>query len=194
MKTACIILVLAGFGAVLIAQTNTPPAAKAVRGETHIYSTSLEVDYPNRTTIYTGNVRVDDPQLKLTCARLTARFMTNAPQLQIESIVAETNVVVDALDWEGVTNHCTAEKLVYSYSVIDSITNQTLELTGNPQLTNSVRRGGLSGTLIIVDLVKGKMFAFDQQTSFSSGAVKSFGEEFDGKKKQPDKQPTPESK
>lgn len=184
-------LALAGFTTVLSAQTNAPPDPKPERAPTLIDADTLEFRLESRSAVYSGNVKVTDPQMRLTCELLTARFMTNNARLEIESIIAETNVVIDALDWEGRTNHATADKLVYSYSVVDGTTNQTLELTGKPKLVNPM--GGLSGDLIFVDLVKGKVFAKNQTTSIQSDAVKSVAEEFEGRKQQPDSQPSPET-
>jgi lipopolysaccharide export system protein LptA len=183
MKTTWLLLALLGGAAVLVAQTDPPKRAKAERGSTSIDSTSMEFQYASREVIYRGNVRVKDPQMDLTCAVLSARFMTNDARLELESIVAETNVVINAIDWEGRTNYATADKLVYFFSIRDGVTNQTIELTGNPRLTNSALGGGLSGTIIFVDLVAGKVFAYDQTTSFQTDAVKALQDD-SGKKKQ----------
>lgn len=191
MKTFWTILVVAGCGVALLAQTNSPGKLKRERGPTLIDADSLEFKLDALNAVYSGNVKVNDPQMQLTCELLTARFITNDTRLEIESIIAETNVVIDAIDWEGRTNHATADKLVYSYSVVGGITNQTLELTGKPKLMNPL--GGLTGEIIFVDLVKGKVFAKNQTTIIQSEAVKSATDEFEGKKKQPDNQTPPET-
>jgi hypothetical protein len=57
--------------------------------------------------------------------------------------VAVTNVVIDALDEKGQTNHITAARAVYAYRVENSATNETITFTGgdptprvdNPQFT-----------------------------------------------------------
>lgn len=189
MKTFWTILAVAGCGVALLAQTNTTGTVKPERGPTLIDADSLEFKLESFSAVYTGNVKVNDPQMQLTCAILTARFRTNNSRLEIESIVAETNVVIDAVDFEGRTNHATADKLVYSYTVVEGITNQTLELTGNPKLMNPL--GGLAGEIIFVDMVKGKVFAKGQTTTIQPNAVKSAADEFEGKKKQPADPATP---
>jgi lipopolysaccharide export system protein LptA len=191
MKKLWTILAVAGCGVALLAQTNAPNAPKPERKPTLIDADSLEFKLESLSAVYTGNVKVNDPQMQLTCAILTARFRTNNSRLEIENIIAETNVVIDAIDWEGRTNHATADKLVYSYSIVDSVTNQTIELTGNPKLMNPL--GGLSGEIIFVDLVKGKVYAKRQTTIIQSEAIKSAADEFEGKKKQPENQPSPET-
>lgn len=191
MKTFWILLAVAGCGLALLAQTNSLIKPKPERGPTLIDADSLEFKLESLNAVYTGNVKVNGPQMQLTCELLTARFRTNNSRLEIESIVAETNVVIDAVDWEGRTNHATADKLVYSYSVVDGVTNQTIELTGQPKLTNPL--GGLSGEIIFVDLVKGKVFAKSQRTIIQPEAVKSAADKFDGKQKLPDNQTPPET-
>jgi lipopolysaccharide export system protein LptA len=192
MKKLWTILAVAGCGFALLAQTNLTSIAKPERAPTLIDADSLEFKLESLSAVYTGNVKVNDPDLQLTCEMLTARFRTNNSRLEIESIIAETNVVIDAIDWEGRTNHATADKLVYSHLSVDGVTNQTLELTGDPKLSNPL--GGLSGEIIFVDLVKGKVFAKNQSTSIKSDGVRSFGEEIEGKKKQPaDGQTSPET-
>ena len=58
-------------------------------------------------------MRVDDPQMKLTCELLVA----DVPQAggRPNHIVAETNVVIDFTDTKGQTNHATGDKAVYVY-------------------------------------------------------------------------------
>lgn len=184
MKQLWTILAVAGCGLALLAQTNSPVSPKTER-ETHILSDLLEFELESLNAVYTGNVKVYDPQMQLTCELLTARFRTNNGQVEVTGIIAETNVVIDAVDWEGRTNHATADKLVYSYSVVDGITNQTLELSGNAWLTNYTLKAGMSAEPIIVDLVKSKVSAGRPKMTIQSGGVKSFGEEFERKKKQP---------
>jgi len=183
MKTFWTILAVAGCGAALLAQTNSPVKPKPERGPTLIDADALEFKLESLSAVYTGNVKVNDPQMQLTCELLTARFRTNNSRLEIESIIAETNVVIDAVDWEGRTNHATADKLVYSYLIVDGVTNQTIELTGRPKLTNPL--GGLSGEIIFVDLVKGKVSARNQTTIIQPEAVKSASDALGGEKKLP---------
>lgn len=160
MKTCWLILTFAALGVVLLAQTNQPTPLRPEGAQTHITSTGpLEFDLPTATWTFRENVRVDDPQLKLTCEYLSGRFMSNNPKFGLESIVAETNVVIYAIDWEGRTNHATADKLTYFYSVTNAVTNQTLVLTGNARLTNYTLGVDFLGDPIFVDLVRGKVFA-----------------------------------
>ena len=93
------------------ATTNSPAAPPPPRAPTLIDSDSADFDLNGAQAIYRGHVRVDDPQMKLTCEQLTA----DLPQAggRVNHIVAETNVVIDFTDDKGQTNHATGDKAVY---------------------------------------------------------------------------------
>jgi lipopolysaccharide transport protein LptA len=127
------------------ATTNSPAASSPTRAPTQIYSDSWDFDKTARQAVYHGHVRVDDPQMKLTCAQLT----TDLPESggRPTHIVAETNVVIDFTDDKGQTNHATSDKAVYHYNVQNGVTNETVTLTGNPQMENA--QGTQAGDVII---------------------------------------------
>ena len=97
--------------------------------------------------VYRGNVRVDDPQMKLTCEQLVADLPQSGGR--ISHIVAETNVVIDFTDEKGQTMHATSDKAVYFYNVQDGATNETVTLTGNAKVENA--QGWLTGEPIVWD-------------------------------------------
>ncbi len=103
--------------------------------------------------MYHGHVRVDAPEMKLTCELLVA----DVPQAggHPNRIVAETNVVIDFTDTKGQTNHATSDKAVYIYTVQNGVTNETVTLTGNPQMENA--QGTQSGDVIIWDRASNKI-------------------------------------
>jgi lipopolysaccharide export system protein LptA len=115
--------------------TNSPDATRPPRAPTRIDSDSADFDLVARTATYRGDVRVDDTEMKLTCAWLVA----DVPQAggRPNRIVAETNVVIDFTDAKGQTNHATSDKAVYLYNVQNGVTNETVTLTGNPQMENA---------------------------------------------------------
>ena len=139
-------------GLLVHAQTNTPAAPPAPRAPTLIHADSADFDLNGRQAIYHRHVRVDDPQMKLTCEELVA----DLPQTggRPDHIVAETNVVIDFTDTKGQTNHATGDQAVYVYSEQDGVTNETVTLTGNPQMENA--QGTQAGDVIIMDLVNNK--------------------------------------
>lgn len=142
-------LALAG-GLAIAAQTNNPAAptespalvGTATNTPTLITSQSGQFFLKSNVFVYRGNVRVDNPQMKLTCELLTVE----APKVgegKYNRATAETNVVIDWIDSQG-PNHATAEKAVYTYTLTNTAlppaehweTNAFVVLTGNPVVTN----------------------------------------------------------
>jgi lipopolysaccharide transport protein LptA len=162
MKTLGPFFFLLAVATILVAQTNPTSAVKIStnREPTHIYADQVEMSVKDRTAVYSGNVRVVDPQMKMTCDLLTARMITNSTKF--ESIVAESNVVIDGVDSKGEPAHATANKLVYTYKIVDSVTNETIELTGKPRLTNSM--GAFIGEPIKWDITTGRITSRDHTT------------------------------
>ena len=128
--------------------TNAPsPKPESPRGPTRIESDSVDVDLTTREATYRGNVRVDDPEMKLNCEWLVADLPQSGGR--INHIVAETNVVIDATDDKGQKMHATGEKAVYAYNVDNGVTNETITLTGHPVLSNA--QGISTGDVIVWD-------------------------------------------
>jgi lipopolysaccharide export system protein LptA len=105
------------------------PSATNSLSATHITSDSVEFDMKARVATYHGNVRVADPSITMTCEFLTAKVPASG---RVESIVAETNVVA-VIVTNSTTFTVTAARAVYLYQVLPFATNQTLELTGEPE-------------------------------------------------------------
>lgn len=128
MKTIYLIALLAlAAGWTARAQTNT---SAAPRGQTFIDSDSAVFDINAHRGVYRGHVQVIDPQIKLTCDLLVVDVPTAGGHLS--HVSAETNVVTDFTDEKGTTYHITSAKAVYAYSVVNSVTNDTVTWTGNP--------------------------------------------------------------
>ena len=127
--------------------TNAPAPKPPPRGPTHIESDSVDFDLTTREATYRGHVRVDDPAMRLSCEWLVA----DLPQTggRINHIVAETNVVIDATDDKGQKMHATADEAVYVYNVQNGVTNETVTLTGHPELSNA--QGTSTGDVIVWD-------------------------------------------
>jgi lipopolysaccharide transport protein LptA len=131
----------------LQAQTNLKTAPTVI--------TSKQVVYGNgsREVIYTGNVQVDDPRMKLTCEQLTANLPL--PGAHIDHLVALTNVVMDSVDEKGQTNHATSDMAVYNYNVKNGVTNETVTLTGNARVRSG--QDWMTGEPIVWDRVNNTM-------------------------------------
>ena len=131
--------------------TNAPVSKpKPPRQPTKIESDRVDFDLTARKAIYHGHVRVDDPEMKLTCADLTADLPQNGGH--IDHIVAETNVLVDFTDEKGQAMHATGDKMVYNYVVQNGATNETVTLTGNPVLETA--QGKSTGDVIVLDRMR----------------------------------------
>jgi lipopolysaccharide transport protein LptA len=161
MKLTWLILLLALSGA-LIAQTSLPSSSSSTRPETYIDSDTADFDLQTSTAVYRGNVRVDDPQLKLTCDLLTAKRPASGGR--IDRIVAETNVAIVMLDDKGQTNHATGDRLVYTYRVQEAATNEIALLTGNARMDSA--DGWLTADVIEWNFITKKLHA---EGNFRSG-------------------------
>ena len=147
------LVAVAMLGGLLVhAQTNTPGVLPTPLAPT-INSESADFDLNGHQGIWRGYVRVDDPQMKLTCERLVADMPPAGGRPN--HIVAETNVVIDFTDTKGQTNHVTSDKAVYHYNVQNGVTNETVTLTGNPQMENA--QGTQAGDVIIWDRANNKI-------------------------------------
>jgi lipopolysaccharide transport protein LptA len=162
MKRFCLMVLVAGGGLLLQAQTNTTGTLETVRGPTLISSASADFDLTGHEATYRGHVRVDDPQMKLACEQLIA----DVPQSggHVNHIVAETNVVIDFTDNKGQTNHATGDKAVYIYQEQGGVTNETITLTGNPQMESA--QGTLTGDVIVWDRQNNHLSASNQKMVF----------------------------
>lgn len=105
---------------------------------TTISSRTADFDLNDRHAVYSGDVHVTDPRMKLTCEWLVADLPQSG---HIHQIVAETNVVIDLVQ-SNLTVHATGDKAVYDYSVENGVTNESVTLTGNPHAEGV--RGGLA--------------------------------------------------
>ena len=142
------LLVLTG-GGWLQAQTNLTTAPTVITSEHGFYSNG------SRQVIYTGNVRVDDPRMKLTCEQLTADLPQSGGH--IDHLVALTNVIMDSVDEKGQTNHATSDMAVYDYNVKNGVTNETVTLTGNARVRSG--QDWMTGEPIVWDRVNNSMRA-----------------------------------
>ncbi|MGO8682637.1 MAG: LptA/OstA family protein [Limisphaerales bacterium] len=127
--------------------TNSPAVPPPPRAPKLIHADSADFDLNGHQAIYRGHVRVDDPQMKLTCAQLTSDLPESGGRPT--HIVAETNVVIDFTDDKGQTNHATSDKAVFLYNVQNGVTNETVTLTGNPQPQVENAQGTQAGDVII---------------------------------------------
>lgn len=89
------------------------------------------------SALFTGGVRVEDPQMKLTSASLT---MEPTPDGKPGKITADGRVAIDAADPNGKKTRATGARAVYN------LLNSILELSGNPRLESE--QGTVTGDVI----------------------------------------------
>src|SRR5689334_6433986 len=144
------LLILSGLGLVTAARmmlaesTNSIPVLVGTTNDLIITCTN-DAEYRPPLVVFHGDVKVLEPRMYLECDLLTLRLLTNSPAAsrqgggpanpgaQLESIVAETNVMMMARDTTII-----GDRAVYSAS------NEIVEVTG---------------TLVIVETDKALMYA-----------------------------------
>jgi lipopolysaccharide export system protein LptA len=115
-----------------------PSGPKPVEADESVEVSSDDFEFASETkvAVWRGNVRAKDPKLNLTCELLTAKLASGdqgKPASQggkLESIVAETNVVMTITETNGVTT-ARADKAVYSAQ------NETLVLSAKEVMLES---------------------------------------------------------
>jgi lipopolysaccharide export system protein LptA len=151
MKTFCLIVLMAataGLAAYAQPGTNATPLSPRL---IHIDSDGEVIDGNGRTVTHLGNVRVTDPDMKLTCTLLVADLPQSGGHPG--RIVAETNVVIDATNSNHQSMHATGDKAVYIYNVQNGVTNETITLTGNPQPRVETAQATNTADIIVWDRV-----------------------------------------
>lgn len=142
------------------ASTNHPAPTRPLT-DVVINSDTWRGDLKSNIFVYSGNVQLnDEPRMKLMCDTFTVES-PKVPKGKFNRATAEGNVVIDFLN-DGMTNHATANKVVYTYSVTNGATNDLIELSGNPVITNL--QGSIIGDPIIWDRISGQVLTYRTQT------------------------------
>jgi lipopolysaccharide transport protein LptA len=128
------------------------------KGETEILSKSAYFDLKTRTAVYLGAVKVRDPHMELSCERLTIKIGDQAAG-KFESIVAESNVVIDVLDGSQPCR-CTGGRATYTY------VRNVMELTENPAMTSGIN--SVRGDVITYDRITENVRVTNPRTVFTA--------------------------
>jgi lipopolysaccharide export system protein LptA len=109
------------------------------------------------SALFRGGVRIEHPQMKWTCQEIT---MLSLPELGKAGrlVVAEPAVVFDVTDDQGGKFHGTGDKAVYTHRVTAALTNDIMELTGNPAMLEATNIMGRN-KVITLDLASHKLTA-----------------------------------
>ena len=142
------------------AQTNAPSPSNR---DINIYSKEAEFDLKAKVTVYRGDVRVEGHGMQLACETLTAKLPPAGGR--IDSMVAETNVIIDSVDEtgqmveKGQKIHGTGDKLVYTFSITGTATNEIFQLMGNPilKIIEGLVTNVVTGDVITLDRISKKL-------------------------------------
>ncbi len=108
-----------------------------------------------RGAVFSGGVYISHPQMNWSCEMLTVELPATGGT--IERIVAQDSVSFDLADRQGQVVHGTGDRAVYLYRVVEGVTNDLVELTGNSvlQTTNGIFRNDP----IILDRANSRLIA-----------------------------------
>lgn len=130
-----ILLILGFAGASLLAGAQTNALIpKMSLAQIVIKSHQAYYDGNAHQIIYYDDVLATNASLRMTCAWLAIDMPSTGNPT---NIVAETNVVMNFTDQKGQTNLLVADKAVYSYSLANSVTNETITFTGHTRYENA---------------------------------------------------------
>jgi hypothetical protein len=81
--------------------------------------------------------------------------------------VAVTDVVIDRVDEKGQTNHITSDKAVYTYSVVNDVTNEVATFTGgNPTPKVENQQMIIVGDPLVMNLLTKQFSGKNYKTTF----------------------------
>lgn len=133
------------------------PKAGGVKSDAPGFAQISSQEYllSGQTALFQGGVRIEHPQMKWTCEKLS---MTSPPELGEDGrrMIAEPEVAFDMLDEQGTPFHGTGKKAVYTRRLAATLTNDLVELTGAPATvatTNLVIRNDI----IVLDVSSHKL-------------------------------------
>ena len=153
------------------------PTPAGSKGTTNEFAEIFSEEYfltPD-SGLFRGHVRIEHPQIKETCEDLT---MLALPELGKDGrmIIAEPAVVFDVVDDQGRSFHGTGRKAGYTHRLTTTVTNDFMELTGNPavlEATNIVGRNNI----ITLDLANHTLMApgkYNLRGTLPAGVTNTF--------------------
>ena len=127
------------------------------------------------SALFQGGVRIEHPQMTWTSKELT---MLSPPELGKDGhmVIAEPDVVFDLLDDQGRVFHGMGQKAVYTRRVSATVTNDIMELTGNPATLSATNFNGRNNRMVL-DLGNHTLFVpgkFHAQGAMSGSSTNLF--------------------
>lgn len=163
-------LLLAASCTFVRAQTNPPAVAATQHQKIWINSDHFYFEGASNQGVYFGHViATDRDQATLKCERLTVSVPTGGGHPT--NIVAETNVIVDLNDKKQ-KYHITAQKAVYAYGTVNSVTNETITFTGgDPGPRVETSQAVFTGNPIVYDVISRSFGGTDFGTVLDTRAM-----------------------
>jgi lipopolysaccharide export system protein LptA len=152
-RFACLLTVLSAGVLMGLAASPTPPSVS--EQEIGLHAGRGYFDGNARQVVYYDHVVVTNSQGRLVCERLTINLPpSNAADNHPTNAVAETNLDIIFVDNKGQTNHLTADRGTYDYSVVNAVTNETFTFSGHA--TNSSPQAVISGEPLVWDNIRNR--------------------------------------
>ncbi len=109
------------------------------------------------SALFQGGVRITHPQMKWACEEIT---MLSLAELGKDGhlVIAEPDVVFDVTDDQGRSFHGTGDKAVFTHRVTATVTNDIMQLMGNPATLEATNLMGRN-QVFILDLASHKLAA-----------------------------------
>jgi lipopolysaccharide export system protein LptA len=127
-----------------------------------LFSERFEMDTVTRIAEFWGGVRGNSAGMQLKSEWLTATLPKSGTGTtnHLEHLLAKTNVVIDFADLRERKIHATGQEAAYDYKVRSAVTNEVLELTGNPtvETTGTNRAAWMTAEVITADRAQGKIW------------------------------------
>jgi lipopolysaccharide export system protein LptA len=131
----------------------TPPSVS--EQEIGLHAGRGYFDGNTRQVVYYDHVVVTNAQGRLACERLTINLPpSGAADSHPTNAVAETNLDILYVDNKGQTNHLTADRGIYDYSVTKAATNETFTFSGHA--TNESPQAVFSGEPLVWDNIRNR--------------------------------------
>jgi lipopolysaccharide export system protein LptA len=140
---------------VLLGTAGSPPSPSPSEQEIGLHAGRGYFDGNARQVVYYDHVVVTNAQGRLACERLTINLPpAGAADSHPTNAVAETNLDIIFVDSKGQTNHLTADRGTYDYSVVNAVTNETFTFSGHA--TNDSPQAVFSGEPLVWDNIRNR--------------------------------------
>jgi lipopolysaccharide export system protein LptA len=121
---------------------------------------------------FVGGVSITHPEINWQCGDLNVYWPSGGGH--VEKMVAERSVRFTAITQKGEKSSGTGDEAVYTYSVADGVTNEVLQLTGNPATLVGTNGINFRNAVINYDLGRQQIIATGAYRA-SSGSTNNSG-------------------